>query len=476
MEITKRYFYGGRTRSRSNRATLKLQLNTPGPYGIRIDLRDSGSKPVIEDKGATTQPNRAGWYKSSVTNEFSTSDALSGLADSSRASFQKSSGASEEGSAVTIASGEVVDEAGNVAQSTDSKPFKIDKTAPSLRVVGPTSQPNPAGWYNNDVTINFSVSDALSGLADQGQASFPKTIDSEGDAVTISSGDVADQAGNVARSKKAGSFKIDKSKPQANYSKSTEDTIGDWYKDSVTVSYDGSTDPDLADGSAGSGIAGYTAAQLFDTSGMHEYSGKAMDTAGNESLATTGRVQVDATAPWVTIKDCPSGLVARNRAVNISVFTTDTHSGLVSDPSGQVALDTRTAGTRTKTVTVKDKVDHSYTDTCSYEVNAAPTKPGAPTLSATSSSPNRGVFTLKWNASTDPNGNFDHYVLQHKDADDARFSNVASNLSDTSYSFGGSRSNQAEEDEGTWIYRVKAVDSFGEVSDASLESDTIKVD
>ena len=91
--------------------------------------------------------------------------------------------------------------------------------------------------------------------------------------------------------------------------------------------------------------------------------------------------------------------------------------------------------------------------------NTAPTTPGDPFLSS-GSSPNRtGVFTMMWTGSTDPQGDTITYTLQHRDADDGAFSDVATGLATNSYSFTAG----SPEAEGTWTYRVKA-------SDGSLSS------
>ncbi len=89
-----------------------------------------------------------------------------------------------------------------------------------------------------------------------------------------------------------------------------------------------------------------------------------------------------------------------------------------------------------------------------HVTNSAPSAPGSPAVSL-GSNPNTGEFTLGWPPATDPDGDAVTYSLQHKDADDAEFSEVAAGLSAASYSFSAS----APEGEGTWTYRVRASDS-----------------
>ena len=87
--------------------------------------------PSITDDGPTQTPNAAGWFNTAVSNNFSSSDATSGLAVSTQASFTKSSGTAE-GSAVKINSGPVSDNAGNTNAGIDSAAFKIDMTNPMI--------------------------------------------------------------------------------------------------------------------------------------------------------------------------------------------------------------------------------------------------------------------------------------------------------------------------------------------------------
>ena len=88
--------------------------------------------PVVIDEGATFAPDGDnGWYVSPVSNRFSASDGLSGFAGQPDPhNFTNSSGA-DEGPAVRINSGPVVDRAGNSAPSVESVGFKIDLTAPA---------------------------------------------------------------------------------------------------------------------------------------------------------------------------------------------------------------------------------------------------------------------------------------------------------------------------------------------------------
>jgi hypothetical protein len=169
-------------------------------------------------------------------------------------------------------------------------------------------------------------------------------------------------------------IKVDRSPPSAPVATTTpvSPVFDGWFKDTVSVSYNGSTDPTLPDDSDGSGVASYTADQTFSTpSGTHNFSGKATDGAGNESAAVTGSVKVDATNP--TFGDCTGGPFTQgsgNGSASVSITANDAHSGL--DDAGTTlssTVNTSTIGDKTFTFTAKDNVGHEVTKQCTYHVN-----------------------------------------------------------------------------------------------------------
>lgn len=142
---------------------------------------------------------------------------------------------------------------------------------------------------------------------------------------------------------------------------------GGWFADQVTVSFAGSTDPDLVDGSTGSGVASYSSPQVFSTSGSHTASGLARDGAGNATAQVSLAVQVDATAPTVTFSGCPTDVVLGSTA-SATWDASDAHSGLATPASGSMALDTSAVGTYDVTASATDNVGHPTEATCAYRV------------------------------------------------------------------------------------------------------------
>ena len=167
-------------------------------------------------------------------------------------------------------------------------------------------------------------------------------------------------------------IKVDKSAP--NPPSATPDRApdyagnGGWYKDSVTVSFSANGDPLLSDGSEGSGVnlATLSAPQSFTTDGSHTASGTVADNVGNVSTAGTLTVQVDASPPSVEVS-CPATAAVGSKA-SATITASDGQSGLASDPSGTVAIDTSKAGPQTVEASATDNVGHSASGSCTTQV------------------------------------------------------------------------------------------------------------
>ena len=143
---------------------------------------------------------------------------------------------------------------------------------------------------------------------------------------------------------------------------------GGWFKDTVTVSFTSNGDPNLADGSPGSGVepSSLTAPETFNTSGSFKKCGTVADKVGNVSEKTCVTVQVDATPPTLEIT-CPATAVLGESA-SATVKAKDGQSGLASDPSGTVPIETSKTGPFTVTRTAIDNVGHETTKSCTTEV------------------------------------------------------------------------------------------------------------
>lgn len=99
------------------------------------------------------------------------------------------------------------------------------------------------------------------------------------------------------------------------------------------------------------------------------------------------------------------------------------------------------------------------------------TVPGAPHISSGDNPNATGIFGLAWTASQAAAGL--RYSLQHRDSNDASWSNVDNNLSTNSYDFTAG----SPEGEGTWTYQTNAHEDDGDPSTGYSDSSAaIKVD
>jgi hypothetical protein len=245
---------------------------------------------------------------------------------------------------------------------------------------------------------------------------------------------------------------------------------GGWYKNSVTVSFSNFADQNLADGSAGSGIdpATIPGSQTVTTSGSRSACGTVADRVGNVSAPGCRTVQVEATPPTLEIQ-CPATALAGSSA-SAKVIATDPYSGLQTDPSGTVAIDTSQAGEQTITRTAISNLGFETTKSCTTTVESS--TPGAPALAAGSSPNKNGRFALGWGGPDPASYAGLSYRLEHHNAASATWSTVAKNIGELGYEFTG-----GGEEEGTWVYRVQASDpAIGLTSEYSPASEAVVVD
>ena len=158
----------------------------------------------------TPAPNASGWNNSNVTVSFTCSDTNSGVA-----SCPNPVTVSSEGKNIQV-SGTAADEAGNTATATAS--VNLDKTPPTISYsLSPT--PNSAGWNNSNVTVTFTCSDALSGIA---TCPSPVTVSTEAANQKIT-GTATDKAGNTAST--TATINLDKTPPMVSRATMSPTTI-----------------------------------------------------------------------------------------------------------------------------------------------------------------------------------------------------------------------------------------------------------
>jgi len=179
-----------------------------------------------------------------------------------------------------------IDNAGN-SEPAKSLEIKIDKTPPII-TSGVSVAANANGWNNTDVTVSFTATDSLSGVA---TVTDPTTVITEGKAQVIG-GEAIDLAGNRATTSVA--LNIDKTPPAITAQLSPQPNVNGWNNTDVIVSF---TSTDNL-----SGIASVTKPVTVTTEGKDQrIDGEAIDLAGNKAVAFA-TLNIDKTPPKVILQ------------------------------------------------------------------------------------------------------------------------------------------------------------------------------
>lgn len=313
-----------------------------------LDVLVDEEAPVIvatPDRAA----NDAGWYDAPVSVSFACADGT--LADGSDGSGVEACNDVAhlgDGTQVTVY-GDTIDVAGNTATS-DGVHVKIDATDPTISwtVNGSSSL---ALWYADDVTVSFTCADA----GGSGVVSCPDPVTVTGEGTNLSTTvEVSDEAGNVVGLTVDG-INIDRSAPTATATLSSVANDAGWHDEVVVVQWT-CADPELADGSAGSGVVACPddvivadgAAQVFDAT--------VDDVAGNTSDPSSVTVSQDTAQPLVDVTrtTTPS-------SVTVHFACSDALSGVVE---GTCPADyTVTVSSPAQTYTVADVAGNETTVT-----------------------------------------------------------------------------------------------------------------
>jgi 6-phosphogluconolactonase (cycloisomerase 2 family) len=316
------YAVDGGTPTTVNGASAQVVLATDGEHVVTFFATDEASN-TETPKSATVRIDRtapqisgspaAGWYTSDVVVSFACSDALSGVLSCSPAVTLSAEGASQS------ATGTATDRAGNQASKTVT--VGIDKSAPTI-----TGARSPAanahGWNNGDVTVSFTCTDAVSGVA---SCSPGSVLSAEGGGQSVS-GSATDKAGLTASAVVSG-VNIDRTPPTIFGSRTPAPNLAGWSNTPVAVAFE------CAD--ALSGVASCTGGSSVGGEGAGQsVAGSAVDKAGNEASAVVGGINVDLSPPVVAALRAPAPNAAgwNTTPVTVTFACSDALSGVVSCP------------------------------------------------------------------------------------------------------------------------------------------------
>jgi hypothetical protein len=317
----------------------------------------------------TSQPNGNGWYKGDVTVHWTCGDALSGVD-----TCPVDTTVTGEGSDLSVTATDS-DKAGNVTTATAGG-IKIDRTAPT------TTSDAPLGWVNGARTVHLTATDNLSGVdttyytVDGGAQASGSTVTVSGEGVHTIKFWSVDKAGNTEAAQTA-LVHVDTTAPTITGAATTQPDSSGWYTKPVTIHFTCS-DPKLADGNAGSGIATCQPDVTLTNNGSSQtVNGSATDNAGNSATATVSGLNVDTAGPTITSVSVAARTGSSNGAM--PVFTlgnvpaptcqaTDAASGVASCQVAVSGGQPNGVGIFSYTATATDKAGNTTQQTGQYQV------------------------------------------------------------------------------------------------------------
>ncbi|MGN6695552.1 MAG: RCC1 domain-containing protein [Aquihabitans sp.] len=258
--------------------------------------------------------NAAGWNNEPVVVSFTCSSTA--LASCTSPVTVSNDGADQS------VTGTATDTASQSATATVSG-ISIDRTAPLLSGVA-TTEPNAAGWYAAPVTVAWTCSDELSGVA-PGTCPADATTTGEGSAVSLPAA-VTDRAGNQTTASSA-SVAIDLTKPSTGVSSPST-----WVNREVTLALSptdalsgvASTSFRIDDGETQTGTSPVVSGQ-----GVHSVEFWSTDLAGNVESPQTVQVRIDVQAPSIgaTVSPSPNRAGWNNGPVTVTFECGDEDGG-----------------------------------------------------------------------------------------------------------------------------------------------------
>jgi hypothetical protein len=243
----------------------------------------------------------------------------------------------------------------------------LDRTKPVI--IGSRTPPaNANGWNNTNVTVSFTCADigsVQSGIVTNNIAG--QTLVSEGaNQFVTNTGMCVDAAGNFADPVTVSGIHIDKTNPTISAAVTPGAAPTGWWNIATgapTVTYT------CVDGL--SGVASCSAPHLFGEGVNQTHIGMALDRAGNQNTTTVTNINVDLTAPSLTVPN-PIVVPADGPSGTVVTYTTASSDNLGTvtvvcvDPSGT----TFPIGTTTVNCTAIDTAGNQTFDSFTITVES----------------------------------------------------------------------------------------------------------
>ena len=250
----------------------------------QVTLNISKTPPTITPL-VSPLPNAAGWNDSPVTVSFTCTPGGAPIT-----SCPSPTVVATQGSNIPV-SGTVTDAAG--ATATATVVIKLDSTPPTI-IPNISPAPNSNGWETAPVTVSFTCSDSLSGVATCPSSTL---ISTDGANQTVS-GTATDVAGNTATA--TATVNLEQSGPTISASVSPAANSYGWNNTGVTVTFNCTKGV--------STITSCSSPQTVSSQGVGQViSGTVQDQAGNQAT-TSVTLNIDETPPVIVQFTAPTQL------------------------------------------------------------------------------------------------------------------------------------------------------------------------